>query len=131
MNVLHPVTAAFSVRKNKCSKAVATGALATVLLLGANAASAQTVILDGDNVIRIENLEIVLDQGGLTVFDMDFVFDTRFNVYGAGLVLPFTEEDAVNVVIHVNNVLSANNPVPTGAGPLGTNHTLLGVIKPR
>ncbi len=96
-------------------------------LLLAGAAQAETVILDeNDNAIQIKNLEVVLDQGGSTIFDVDFVNDTGFNVYGVPLALPFTEEDAIIVQISVNSALNANNPVPTGAGPLGTNQHFVG-----
>ncbi len=65
------------------------------LLLGASGnAEAETVILDkNSNVIRIENLEVILDQGGQTFFHVDFVNDTGFNIYGALLEFPFTTED--------------------------------------
>ena len=97
------------------------------VLLFAAAAQAQTVITDeNNNVIRIENLEVTLDQGGRRFLDVDFVDDTAFNVYGVALDFPFSTEDTINVHLQVNLALNATNPVPTGAGPLGTNQHFIG-----
>jgi hypothetical protein len=104
-----------------------TGALVMALLSGAGTAQAATVIVDGDNVIRILNLEVILDQGGFTVFDVDFVDDTGFNIYGSSLELPFSEEDAVNVLIQVSQALNNDIiPVPTGAGSGGSDQFFIG-----
>jgi PKD repeat protein len=90
--------------------------------------ASETVILDdNNNVIRIENLEMILDQDGHTVFNVDFVNDTAFDIYGALLDFPFTEEDSVNAMEQVTDALNTNSPVPPGAGPLGTDQFFIGV----
>jgi PKD repeat protein len=101
------------------------------LLLGAwgNTEATELIIDANDNVIRIENLEVFLDQGGSTVFNVDFVYDTAFNVYGESLELPFTEEDAINALAQVNDALNAHTPVPPGAGTLGTSQFFIGAEK--
>jgi hypothetical protein len=103
-----------------------TGALVMALLSGAGTAQAATVIVEGDNVTRILNLEVILDQGGFTVFDVDFIADTGFNIYGDPIELPFSEEDAGNVMIQVNQALNDNIPVPTGAGSDGADQFFIG-----
>ena len=103
-----------------------TGALVMALLSGAGTAQAATVIVVDDNAIRILNLEVILDQGGQKFFDVDFVDDTGFNIYGSSLDLPFSEEDAINALIQVNQALNENNPVPTGAGSDGADQFFIG-----
>jgi hypothetical protein len=61
-------------------------AVAMGLLLGASTAQAADVFLDGDTVTRIENLEVFDDQGGVTVYDVDFRFDTGFSDLILGLM---------------------------------------------
>jgi hypothetical protein len=43
-----------------------------LLVASGNAEEATVFLYDNNNVIRIENLEVALDQGGSTVFDVDF-----------------------------------------------------------
>ena len=68
-----PVTVFFSII-NKLFTALTAGSLATILLLGTTAASAQTVITDPNNpdtVIRIENLSVVVNDRTVIYNDAD------------------------------------------------------------
>jgi hypothetical protein len=113
---------------HKLGSALGAGALLISLLLGVSMAQAADVILDGNNVIRIENLEVFDDQGGPTVYDVQFVFNTARNVYGSNLDFPFgQEEQAFNALEQVTDALNANNPTPVGAGPNGTDQFFIGV----
>jgi hypothetical protein len=97
------------------------------LLFGAGMAQAEQVILSGNNVIRIENLEVFTDQGGPELYDVEFIYSTATNVYGSNLNFPFTqEEESANAMKQVLNALNANNPSPKGAGPNGTSQFWLG-----
>jgi hypothetical protein len=112
--------------------ALTAGAVAISLLLGAGTAQAAEVILDGDTVTRIENLDVVTDCCGVVTYDVDFRFDTGFNVYGQNLDgFPFvgenTEEDAFAALIAINNALDANTPVPSSAGVPSQNIYYIGV----
>jgi hypothetical protein len=107
---------------------VAAGPVMFCFLLSTNAAQAAEVILQGNNVIRIENLEVFDDQGGPMLYDVDFLFDTGLNVYGANLEFDFhQEEQAFNALEQVMDALNANNPTPVGAGPNGTDQFFIGV----
>ena len=50
------------------------GILSIALMAGTAPAYAEDVILDGDKVIRIENLEVFDDQGGPVLYDVEFVY---------------------------------------------------------
>ena len=128
MGILLRVVATSSVRIRKLGSALAAGFIAVSLLLGAGMAQATEVILEGNRVIRIENLEVFDDQGGPTVYDVDFVYDRGVDVYGSNFNFDFTqEEDALSALIAVNNALNARSPRPTGAGPNGTQQYFIGV----
>jgi len=105
--------------------------LATISLLVAlcmtTAAQATEVILQGNNVIRIENLVVFQDQGGNTTYDVHFVYAAATSVYGSGLNFDFNnEESALNALEQVMDALNANNPTPVGAGPNGTDQFFIG-----
>jgi len=92
-----------------------------MFVLTASTIQAQRGILDGNASIGIDNLEVFDDQGGVTVYDVDFGFKTARNVYGANLDgFPFTggnaDEDAFAALVAIGNVLDANVPVPSRAG---------------
>jgi hypothetical protein len=67
-----------------------TGALALALLLGANTVQAATVILDGDNVLRIENLSVTDQSEEVTVYNVDFLHDSALSVYGQNFLFDYT-----------------------------------------
>ena len=128
MGILLRAAATSSVRIRKLGSALAAGLIAVSLLLGAGMTQAAEVILEGNRVIRIENLEVFDDQGGPMVYDVNFVYDTGVDVYGSNFNFDFTqEEDAVSALIAVNNALNASSPRPTGAGPNGTQQFFIGV----
>jgi hypothetical protein len=102
-------------------------ALGISLLLAVSTAQAAEVILEGNNVIRIEDLVVFEDQGGPTTYDVHFVYAAATSVYGSGLDFDFNqEEDAFNALKQVMDALNANSPRPVGAGPNGTDQFFIG-----
>lgn len=100
-----------------------------MMMLGALQAQAATVITDADNnVLRINNLELDLDQDALDgFFNVEFVNDTGFNVYGNSLTFDFpNSENAATARLQVQNVLNGEIPVPTGASAAGTDQFFIG-----
>ena len=76
---------------------LAAGITATICM--ASAAQAAEVILQGNNVVRIENLEVFEDQGGSKTYDVYFLYAAATSVYGSGLAFDFTqEEEAFNAL---------------------------------
>ena len=114
--------------------ALLTGALAMGLLLGVSTVQAQTTVETEEetgNVLRILNLVVDLDPGGTMVYDVDFVNDTGFNVYGANLdqftFMNFT--DATNATAQVLDALNGAIPVPPAASTAGTPEFRIGYKK--
>jgi hypothetical protein len=103
--------------------ALAVGAVAMGLLLGAIPLQAADVELDGaGNVLRVTNLALDLDTDELDgLYDVEFTNSTGLNIYGS-VEGPFDfppEENAI-AIIQLSNALNLNNPVPTGASSAGT-----------
>ena len=109
------------------------------LLLGAGTTQAATVILDGDNVIRIENLRVynarTTEQ---TYYNVNFDYIEASDAYTDDLVyeIPCTDaggcEDAYYARWAVEDALNGNDPVPLGAGPNGDRTFWIGyrTVKP-
>jgi PKD repeat protein len=102
--------------------------LLACLFMSISSVQAADVILDGNNnVTRIQNLELRDDQGQPQTYDVDFVFDTGYSVYGSGLEFTFNnEEDAINALAQVQDALNTNSPVPVGASSTGTDQYFIG-----
>jgi hypothetical protein len=87
-----------------------------------------TVILEGDNVIRIEDLAV----SGI-FYNVDFVDGTGSDVYGAGYVFDFPgavpQAGATPAATAVNGALNANSPIPLGAGSQGSERFHIGYKK--
>jgi hypothetical protein len=98
------------------------------LLIGAVGAAEAVpgVILDGDNVVRIENLPALDQFGNETLYNVDFVVTTPADLYGPSLDLELVDEDAALGLEAVLDALNSNDPTPLGAGPLGSNLFLIG-----
>ena len=114
---------------NKISSALAAGAVAMGLFLGASTAQATTVILEGNSVVRIEDLSVTNQFGDVTVYDVDFLTTTALSLYGAGLVPQLQDEDAMLARISVTDALNTNTPIPTAAGPDNTDQFFIGAFK--
>lgn len=99
------------------SSALATGAVAMCLLMGASTALATTVILDGDSVVGIEDLAVTAQSGMVTVYDVEFLVTTAIDLYGPSLVPQLKDENAMLGRIAITDVLNSNIPLPTSAGP--------------
>lgn len=64
--------------------ALVAGAVALVLLLGTSLTQAADVVIEDGNVIRINNLELDLDNDELDGFyDVEFVCATETSLYGS------------------------------------------------
>ena len=108
-------------RFTKKVSALAAGAVAMGLFLGASTVQATTVILDGNSVVGIEDLAVTDQFGDVTIFDVEFLTTTAAALYGVDLVPQLKDEDAMRARISVTDALNANNPLPTTAGPKPTN----------
>ncbi len=126
---------AFSAKINKLGKALAAGAVAMSLMLGASAASAQTVITDPanpDTVIRIENLPVVFDAGETEVYNVDFIYTNGFVAYGEELnEFDFkglnVEGESFAALRAVNETLNGENSIPNTAGIPGESIFYIGL----
>jgi hypothetical protein len=101
-----------------------------VTLAFASSAQGATVILDGDNVISIENLLVTNQLEETTPYNVDFVFGPSDQIYGVGSDFNpdfGQEEDAVLARQAAMTALNDNNPTPSGAGPQGTDQFFIGV----
>ena len=127
MKLSHLFSRVSSVSPSRLATTLLTAALVLGLLLGTSPAQAQTVPtveVDGNgNVLRILNLSVTEDQGGTTVYDVDFVNGPASSVY-PNLEQDFPsnlEQDAVNALAQVNDALNGNTPVPPAASSAGTD----------
>jgi hypothetical protein len=99
----------------KLGTALAVGAVAMCLLLGAGMAQAQTVERDGDTVNAIRGLQL-----GNFIYDVEFPTVSGetvyfFNEFG-GVTFDFNNSiDALAAVIAVNAILAAEEVLTVGA----------------
>ena len=107
----------------KLVRAIVAGSVAVSIFLGTAIAQAEDVILEGNDVVRIENLEVFDDQGGPLLYDVEFVYGEGQDLFGKDFTNPFflTEEDGLLALEAVTDALNENNPTPSGAGPRGTD----------
>jgi hypothetical protein len=89
------------------------------------------VILDNDgNVVRIENLPVIDENTEEpTIYNVEFVYDTAFNVYGSSLDFDFRDDETIFLALNaVMDALNFNDPDPTppGAGPQGSDDFFIG-----
>ena len=113
--------------KLKSTVLLATFVVTMGLLLGASTAQAATVILDeDDNVIRIEGLVVLDSSLEITAYNVDFVHDTAVNVYATGEFDFPSDADALAADLAVRDTLNAEDPVPPGAGPQGSDQFFIG-----
>ena len=117
------------VKHNKISSALAAGAVAIGLFMGASTAQATTVILEGNSVVRIEDLSVTDQFGDVTVYNVDFLTTTALSLYGPDLVPQLKDEDSMLGRIAVTDALNANNPLPTAAGPANTDQFFIGAFQ--
>jgi len=113
---------------------LAVGSLAVILLLGTSLAQAEEVCVNGNTATGIKGLQLVTDQFGQVVVDVDFKYATGFDVYGPNLDgFPFTlygDEDGFIAMETINNTLNLNaGPVPDFVGLSGINTFYIGVEK--
>jgi hypothetical protein len=89
------------------------------------------ILDDDDNVIGIENLPVVDENGiDITIYDVDFIYGTVTDVYGSGLDFDFpapeNDENIFIALTAVNNALNEWDPTALGAGSEGTDHFFIG-----
>lgn len=105
---------------------LAASIFAVVLLLGANTVLAAEVIIENGNVTAIKGMNLVINED-VAIYDVTFVSATAIGVYGENLRTQFlNQDDSVLAMAQVIGTLNANNPVPAGAGPDGTNQFFIG-----
>jgi hypothetical protein len=126
------VTEEYSMKQEKKLSALAAGAVTMGLMLGASMAQAETVILEGDTVTRIQNLLVPNSLEEVTPYNVEFRYESGFDVYGQDLDgFPFVganaEEDAGLALIAINNALDAHTPVPSSAGDPSQDIYYIGV----
>jgi hypothetical protein len=98
-------------------------ALAVSLLLGTIAVQAADVILDNDdNVIRVNNLELNLDQDEFDgPYDAEFINGTGVDIFGSEDNFDFPlAEDHATAMLQLTRALNDNIPVPKGATSAGS-----------
>jgi hypothetical protein len=112
-------------KQTKKFSALAAGIVTTSLLLGASAAQAANVELDGSgNVIRVTDLALNLDQDDLDgLYNVDFVTGVGSDIYGDPPEFDFFPfaEDHITALIQLNNALNLNDTVPVGASSAGSD----------
>jgi uncharacterized repeat protein (TIGR01451 family) len=107
---------------------------ATSATIGSTAETLQVIFDPNDptTVIRIENLPIISFSGETIVYDIDFRYETGFDVYGGNLDdFPFTggtaEPDAVFAMGAINDTLNDNPADPTSVGVPGEDIFYIGI----
>jgi hypothetical protein len=113
--------------KLKLTVFLATFVVTMGLLLGASTAQETDVITDDGDVIRIENLPVIDENTEETTFyNVDFVYDTAINVYATG-EFDFPDDETIFFALEaVTDALNANDPIPLGAGPQGSDQFFIG-----
>ena len=120
-------------KATKKVSALAAGAVAMGLFLGASTAQAANVELDGsDNVIRVTNLELNFDNDALDGFyNVDFITGVGADIYGFDPAefdfFPAEENSAA--IIQLNNALNLADTVPVGAGSIGSDQYFIPAIE--
>jgi PKD repeat protein len=98
------------------------------MLLAGTAVQAEEVITEGNRVVGITGLEVINQFEEVVVYDVSFVFDSGQSVYGSEFNFTFTnEEDGALALSAVTSALNTTSPVPTRAGPNGTDKFFIGV----
>jgi hypothetical protein len=106
-------------------------ALVTLLfVLTAVVAQAMPIVeLDSnDNVINILDLPVINQFEMTTIYNVQFLQATAFEVYGQELAYDLNDEDAALALIEVLAALNENNPLPEGAGPEGSDTFFIGAF---
>ena len=118
-------------KMTKKASALAAGVVSMGLLLGASTAQAN-VVLEGNNVVRIDNLELNFDQDELDGFyNVEFINGQGSSLYPGGeSSFDFDNaEDAGTALVQINNALNLNTPVPTGASSAGTEQFFIPALE--
>jgi hypothetical protein len=118
-------------RTSRELRTIVTSALVTLaLLLGASTAHAQVeVILDGSgNATGILNLPVTDENTQrTTIYNVDFVVDDVYGVYGADLVFDFPDDETILVAVaSVNMALTDSVPLPERVGSSGSDQFFIG-----
>jgi len=104
--------------------AITTSTLAMALLTSAGTAMAEDVVLDdNDNVLRVTDLEINMDDDTLDgLYNVEFVTDIGSNIYGSPPTRDFPfAEDHVVAMGQLLDALNRATTVPVGAGSVGSD----------
>jgi hypothetical protein len=103
-------------------KLLAAVTMSGALLAATGTALGADVTVDAfGNVIRIENLEVILTGEDVAIYTVDFLDSTGADVWGPGEDgLDFNNEENVSsALLSVQEALNAEVPIPQGAGSSG------------
>jgi hypothetical protein len=132
MNHLLKITVKAEDTMKQKTRFSAIAAVVICLLLGTSMAQAAEVIVEDDTVTRIENLDVLLPSTNVVVtYDVDFRLVKGLDLYGQNLEdLPFgpptAAQDALAVMLAINNALDSHTSVPGSAGLPGQNIYYIG-----
>jgi hypothetical protein len=116
------------VKQIKKLSALLAGVVALGLLLSASTALAASVIVDANSyVTQIQNLEVADDVEGVTIYNVDFLYDTASNLYKINGFDFQSEENAVVAKLAVEAALNSASPIPIGASPVGNTQFFIGL----
>lgn len=76
-----------------------------------------TFIVEGDTVMQIQNLPVSDQWEIVRIYDVTFVYDDAFSVYGSELDYELVDENAGLGLNAVMDALNTFNPTPEFAGP--------------
>ena len=108
--------------------ALAAGAVALVLLLGAGTAFAESVKVNGKGyVTKIKNLKVHQRNGSVKKYDVTFKYDSASDVYKDRGFDFSNEENALRALIAVQDALNNANPIPKRASSVGNKQFFIGV----
>ena len=109
--------------------ALAAGAVALVLVLGAGTAVAEPQVKVDKNgyVTKITKLKVIDDVGDTTKYTVKFKYDTAANLYKKNGFDFKSEENALIALIAAQEALNNTSPVPKKASSVGNKQFFIGL----
>jgi len=104
-------------------------ALAVLLVAGAAHAQVEVILDSNGYVAEIKNLPVILQSEESVLLDVQFVVGDAFDAYGPELEFDFGTSEAENAVLSIIasfRALNEESPIPTRAGPDGSDQFFAG-----